>query len=72
MGLEELFLELRKLNRVDKLRAMQILVSELASEEGALLVPGAQYEVWSPYEASEAAQTLLTMLESDQISFDGK
>jgi len=35
--------ELRNLNRVDKLRAMQLLVTELASEEYNL-VSGATYE----------------------------
>ncbi len=43
MSVEELFAELRKLNRGDKLRAMQVLVAELASEEEALLIPGASY-----------------------------
>ena len=63
MSTEELFDELRKLNRVDKLRAMQVLVTELASEEDALLIPGASYEVWSPFDATDAAQTLLDMLQ---------
>jgi hypothetical protein len=66
MSTEELFNELRKLNRGDKLRAMQVLVMELASEEDALLIPGASYEIWSPYAATEAAQTLLDILEADK------
>ena len=66
MTLEELFVELRKLSRADKLRAMQTLVQDLASEEDALLIPGMTYEVWSPYDAGEAAQTLLNMLESEK------
>jgi hypothetical protein len=66
MTTEELFGELRRLSRADKLRAMQVLVMELASEEDALIVSGASYEVWSPYDATEAAQTLLDMLEADK------
>ena len=66
MSTEELFDELRRLNRADKLRAMQVLVMELASEEDTLLIPDASYEVWSPYDASNAAQTLLDMLEADK------
>ena len=66
MTTEELFGELRRLNRADKLRAMQVLVTELASEENALLIPGASYEVWSPYDATDAEQTLLDMLEADK------
>ena len=64
MSVEELFVELRKLNRADKLRAMQLLVLELASEEEALLLPGMQYEVWSPFDAPRAAETLTKLLEA--------
>lgn len=64
MSVEELFVELRKLNRADKLRAMQLLVLELASEEEALLLPGMQYEVWSPFDAPGAAETLTKLLEA--------
>jgi hypothetical protein len=45
---------------------MQVLVMELASEEQALLLPGGQYEVWSPYDAPEAARTLTRLLEADE------
>ncbi len=51
MSVEELFSELRKLKRADKLRAMQLLVWDLAVEEEALLRPDAQYEVWSPFDS---------------------
>ncbi len=45
---------------------MQFLVAELAREEGTLLSQGALYEVWSPYDASDAADTLLRMLEENE------
>ena len=64
MSVEEVLTELRKLDRADKLRAMQVLVTELASEEQALLLPGAQYEVWSPFDSGGAAEKLTTLLES--------
>jgi hypothetical protein len=64
----DLLTELHKLNRSDKLRVVQILVNELAVEEEATLVSGAHYEVWSPYDAPGAAQTLLKMLEADEKS----
>ena len=70
MSVEELFVELRKLNRADKLRAMHLLVMELASEEEALLIPGTHYEVWSPFDAPGAAETLTKMLEADKESRD--
>ena len=70
MTREELFAELRKLDHGDKLRAMQILVQELAAEEDALLTPGGSYEVWSPHDAPEAGRTLLSLLEADTPEHD--
>jgi len=61
---ENLIHELRKLNRVDKLRAMQVLVTELAVEEDTLLMPGATYEILTPYGNEAAAQVLLEFLEA--------
>lgn len=63
MTAEEVFVELRKLNRADKIRTIQVLATELASEEEALLTPGARYDVWSPYDAPAAAEALLAMLD---------
>ena len=66
MSTEEVFAELRRLNRVDKLRAMEILVLDLVAEEGALLRSGTQYEVWSPHDASLAAESLTKLLEQEE------
>ncbi|MGH2356318.1 MAG: hypothetical protein ACRDI2_09480 [Chloroflexota bacterium] len=68
MSVEDLLVELQKLNRADKLRAMQLLVMELSSEEDASLVPGAHYEVWSPFDAPSAAESLTRMLEADKAA----
>ncbi len=67
MGVDELLVELRRLDRADKLRAMQVLVTELASEEGASLVPGGEYQVWSPTDAADAAGVLNRLLESEEL-----
>ena len=67
MALSPDFLEeLRHLGRAEKLQVVRLLVDELAAEDGAILKPGTQYEVWSPYDAADAASALLTMLESDE------
>ena len=58
--------ELQRLDRSDKLRVMQFLVAELAKDDGIVLKPGAEYSVWSPYNAFEAAHTLTELLKSDQ------
>jgi hypothetical protein len=61
MSNEDLFVELRKLNRVDKLLAMQLLVLGLAAEESATLMPGTEYEVWSPFDAPDAVEALMKL-----------
>jgi hypothetical protein len=62
MSATELLDTLRALPRADKLYLMQFLVSELAQEESDLLKSGLTYPVWSPYDAVEAADTMLAML----------
>ena len=61
MKLAELLPALHELPRADKFRAVQFLTAELAQGEGSLL-PGAEYAVWSPYEAHDAAATLTQYL----------
>ena len=65
MSLAELLPALSELPRRDKYRVVQFLTAELAQEE-AKLSPGADYPVWSPYEAHDAAATLLQYLKADQ------
>ena len=70
MGVMELLPQLRELSRADKLYLMQFLVSELAQEETDLLKPDLNYSVWSPYDAFEAANTMLQVLKSNQSNED--
>ena len=62
MNLAELLPALHELPRADKFRAVQFLTAELAQGEGSLL-PGAEYPVWSPHEAHDAAATLTQYLQ---------
>ena len=62
----ELLHSLRALSRGEKLHVLQVLVSELAQEEAHLLRPEGNYPIWSPYDAHEAAGTLLTMLNASE------
>lgn len=63
MSLAELFPDVKLLPRADKLRLMQFLVVELAQEDGVpLLTAGAEYPVWTPLDAFDAAETLMGML----------
>jgi hypothetical protein len=62
----ELMASLHKLSRSDKLRAVQILVNDLASEEAAMLEGITAAEVWSPFDAPKAVQTLQLMLDEEK------
>ena len=55
---------LRELSRSDKFYVMQILISELAQPETDLIKPDQSYPVWSPYDAVEAADTMLKALQA--------
>lgn len=63
MTLEQLIQELRQLNRADKIRAMQVLVNELAAEELGL-VDGGTYELLTPYGNEAAADVLYEVLQA--------
>lgn len=70
---EQLLRELHQLNRTEKFRVVQILVSELAKDETpveALLQPGAEFEIWSPFDAYEAVDTLQAMLDEHKREND--
>lgn len=65
MSLTELVPNVKLLPRADKLRLFQLLVVELAQEEGvALLTPDREYPIWTPLNAFGAAATLMKMLEN--------
>lgn len=59
---DELVTQLRQLNHVDKLRAMQLLVNEMASEAELLLSPHAEYAIFTPLGNEAAAQSLFEAL----------
>jgi hypothetical protein len=62
----ELLNSLHTLKRADKLYMMQVLISELAQEETSLIRPDQSYPVWSPYNAFDAANTILEVLRAAQ------
>ena len=64
MTMTELLPTLDSLNRVEKLRVMHYLVTELEKEEG-ILPPGI-YPVWTPFNSYEAASLLMNAFTADQ------
>jgi hypothetical protein len=70
MTIDALIPTLRELSRAEKLRAIQFLASELEKEEALTLKPGTEYEIWSPYDAYEAASQLQQLLDEHNQSSD--
>lgn len=66
MELSELLPALHQLPRADKFRAVQFLATELAQDENALAA-GAEFPVWSPYEAHDAATALTQYLQEQRL-----
>lgn len=67
MSLTELLPSIHALPRADKLRLMQVLVADIAGEDGIdVLAPNGLHTVWAPYDAYDAAATLLQVLDADK------
>jgi hypothetical protein len=66
----ELLNTLQQLNRADKLYVVQVLISELAQQETNPIESGQSYPIWSPYNAFEAANTMLEVLQSTKTQED--
>ncbi|MBM4032492.1 MAG: hypothetical protein FJ291_12000 [Planctomycetes bacterium] len=64
----EVLAELHRLSMADKLQVIQILVADVAREEGVPALPAGEYAVWAPHDAFEAAETLLGELDRDAKS----
>lgn len=69
MTFTELVPAVKALQRADKLRLMQLLILELAHEEGVpLLTADAEYPIYTPLNAFEAGDILLKLLEQHKAA----
>ncbi len=59
---DTLLKELQNLNRAEKWEVIQVLMTDLADEEKTILHHGNVYEIWSPFDAPQAAATLSQMV----------
>jgi hypothetical protein len=66
MSLIEVLPEVQALSRADKLRVIQFLAQELATEEAGHIEPGQSYPVWSPDRALTAAAALMQALANEK------
>ena len=72
MSLAELMSQIHTLSKIDKLRLMQFLATELIKEEDAnFFVANQEYPVWSPYNCSEAANILMNLLATKRQEQNG-
>jgi hypothetical protein len=72
MPLVKLMSQIQELPKIDKLRLMQFLATELIKEEDAnFFVANQEYPVWSPYNCSEAANVLMDLLATKQRGKNG-
>lgn len=72
MPLAELMLQIQELPKIDKLRLMQFLATELVKEEDAnIFVANQEYPIWSPYDCSEAANVLMNLVETKKQEQNG-
>ena len=67
MSLTELMTQIQELPKIDKLRLMQFLATELVREEDQnIFVENQEYPIWSPYNCSDAANVLMNLLATKQ------
>lgn len=67
MSLTELLPTIYALPRIDKLRLMQVLVTDIAQEEvGERNTDQTSQTIWSPFDSYDAAAVLLDALDADQ------
>jgi hypothetical protein len=72
MPLTQLMSQIQELPKIDKLRLIQFLSTELVNEEDVnFFVANQEYPVWSPYNCSEAANVLMNLLATKQRGKNG-
>jgi hypothetical protein len=67
MTLPDVLPELQQLSRIDKIRVIQFLASELEKDASELIEAGKSYPVWSPDRAFPAAAALLQALQDEKV-----
>ena len=69
MSLQEVLPLVKALPRADRIRLLQVMNADLASEEEVSLdIFHGVFPVWSPIDAAAAAATLMQLLESERTS----
>jgi len=67
MSLTDLLPEVRRLSRLEKIRLIQFLASDLEQNEEELIEPGRSCSVWSSERAFTTAAAPLQALEEEKV-----
>jgi hypothetical protein len=66
MSLSELIPLVNNLSQSDKLSLFKLLAAQVPDAELQAIFSASEYPVWSPYEATEAANILMQMIQDEQ------
>ncbi|MCY7336617.1 MAG: hypothetical protein LH613_10460 [Chamaesiphon sp.] len=68
MSLVELIPLVSNLSQLDKLSLFKLLVAQIPDAEIQVIFSASEYPVWSPYDATEAANILMQMIQDDKAA----
>jgi hypothetical protein len=66
MSLSELIPLINNLSQSDKLSLFKLLAAQVPDAELQAIFSASEYPVWSPYDATEAANILMQMIQDEQ------
>jgi hypothetical protein len=66
MSLAKLIPLVNDLSQSDKLSLFKLLAAQVPDAELQVIFSASEYPVWSPYNATEAANILMQMIQDDQ------
>jgi hypothetical protein len=66
MSLAELIPLVNNLSQPDKLSLFKLLAAQIPEAELQVIFSASEYPIWSPYDATEAANILMKMIQDDR------
>jgi hypothetical protein len=66
MSLAEVISLVNNLNQSDKLSLFKLLSTQIPDAELQVIFSASEYPVWSPYDATEAADILMQMIQDNK------
>jgi hypothetical protein len=66
MSLAEIIPLVNDLSQPDKLSLFKLLAAQVPDAELQVIFSASEYPVWSPYDATEAANIMMQMIRDDQ------